>query len=61
MRNHDMDLLLGEATLVDVILEQLVKKWFLQKVKLDIMQELFLLMGRTDHKAESLRISSSQY
>ena len=44
MRNHALDHLLEEAMPIDAIFAELIKKWFLPKVKLDIIEELFLLM-----------------
>jgi len=45
MRNHVLNLPLREVTSVNLVLTQLVKEWFLPNIVLNIMEELFLLIG----------------
>ena len=45
IRNHALNLFLREVTPVNFILTQLIEEWLLPKVHLNIVEELFLLMG----------------
>jgi len=61
MRNHAWGLLLGKATPVDAIFVQLVEKWSILKVKLDVMEKPFSFDERRYHEVGTPRLGNLRY